>query len=270
MQRVFNDITPFLELTRQQLNVSKIYVFGTGRTPPHIVASGSVLPTKAEIKILRIILRFNEGNLLLRYADEELEWGSPTAALVRGSSLPFWARATVLSSILVGKVLHGGEFRQLTVTQERTIRTVTTTTLWKKVGKHRSPAVINTLLVKGHTVDIGQASLIQRWMGLRRLIRNDARLADYYWRCIELMRDKVRVLGKGPVEALVHAARRLGITWTGAAIVRIEGKDFNLFNRNVGELGHALRQAARKMVWSQARQDAARGTANPEHVHLLD
>ena len=270
LKDAFGVMVPYLEATMQELNVTKTYVIHVNHLLPEIVINDMRLPSKEKVKILGVIFSFRDGRVWLRYDDADLKWIETTAARIRCSPLPWWYRTLVAGSLIVGKANYGGEFRMLTATQERSIRATMTAVLWKTPGKHRSPAVIHTILTRGHVTDITQAALTTRWMTYRRLILNDPTIAAQFWACKLKSKTRQRILGRGPVEALLAAERRLGIDWMEPGVICIGDTVLDLFTCTRGTLGHHLREAARRMVWTQARQDARRGLLEHEEAHLQD
>ena len=74
--------------------------------------------------------------------------------------------------------------------------------------------------------------------------------------------------GTGPVDLLLHPCGRLNARWDSPARFIVLGTVFDVNEvENLSEFAHYLRDAARKMVWTQTRQDQARGDY-PEHAAL--
>ena len=107
-------------------------------------------------------------------------------------------------------------------------------------------------------------------MTYRRLIKNDPSLAEKYRACKLKSQTRARVQGGGPVEALLAAERRLGIHWMDAGLICVVDTDLGLNTCTREALGDHLREAGRRMVWTQARQDARRGLLEHEEAHLQD
>ena len=166
--------------------------------------------------------------------------------------LPFWARAGLVGGLVISRINHASEAKAMSAENERSLRATTVTAFWQKVGRHRNPGVISTLLTKGHITDASQAIPTSRVLKFARAVRVDPR----------------KNCGTGPVDLLLHACGRLHVRWEGPARFIVLGKVLGVNEvENLNEFAHYLREAARKMVWTQIRQDQARGE-NPAHAAL--
>lgn len=260
LQVVFDVLGPFLELTAQVLNAKKTYLFGIngGRTVA-IAHHGVALQHKAVIKVLGLEFHFADGKVTYGYSRAEIEDSLSTNHRIRCLPVPWWGRTMLCGSLVVGRLAYGCEVRTLQDSQERSVRTSTTATLWAKSGIHRNPGVIFTLLSKGHASDATQATLTARVLRWAKAMRNDPGLADTAWHMALQMPGFARNRASGPVNALLVALRRLGLQWCAPTVFRWGAEDFEVRGDGVmPAFAHAIRDAGRQMVWAQTRRDLAR------------
>ena len=259
LQRAFEVIEPFLKLTDQVLNGKKTYLFGInkGRTVA-IRHLGELLKHKGEIRILGVTFYFDAGKVSYGISKAEIDSAIATNHRIRALPLPWWGRSLLCGSIVVGGLSNGSEVRVLKPEAERSLRTSMTACMWAKSGRHRSPSVIFTLLVKGHVVDATQATLTTRILRWARAVRNDPGLADTAWHMATTMSSANRATG--PVNALLVALRRLNLRWIRPTAFEYLGTslEVNGTKKQLGEFAHYVREAGRQMVWDQARHDLTR------------
>ena len=193
LQDAFLRIDLFLALTDQKLNVDKTYVFGVHTGKVDIVFKSKPLHSKAKVKILGFKFHFVENGVRFFYENSDLEFLSPACARVRSAGLLFGGRALVAGGAIMSKLLYACEIRQLSDSSERNIRSVITSTLWESNSLKRSPGILNTVFVKGHVLDVMQASLLCRWIRYTRAIRNDPSVARVVWHnATQVHRGKLR------------------------------------------------------------------------------
>ena len=173
-----------------------------------------------------------------------------------------------MGGLVISGINHASEAKAMSAENERSLRASTVTAIWQKVGRHRNPGVIFTLLTKGHNTDVSKAMPTSRVLKYARAVRADPELGHRSWGIRPKAMIRRTNCDTGPVDLLLHACARLNIRWDGPARFTVLGKVFGVNEvENLHKFAHYLREAARKVVWTQTRQDQARGE-NPEQAAL--
>ena len=96
LQRALCILDTFLELTDQQLNVKKTYVFTINSGPFTLQFRDTNLPSKEVIKILGLKFRFANGKVDFRFYTEDLAFVEPACHMMKSANLPMKLRALLI------------------------------------------------------------------------------------------------------------------------------------------------------------------------------
>ena len=77
--------------TAQQVNQKKTFALGP-KGGAHVMYDGSLIPRKAEVKVLGVKWKFENGRLDVRVDDTKIQEAVATANRTRYSNLPFVLR----------------------------------------------------------------------------------------------------------------------------------------------------------------------------------
>ena len=118
---------------------------------------GENVPTADMVKILGAKL-IKSGNVILyKYLPSDFSNVEATCNRICGCDLLFWARAGLVGGLVLSRINHASEVMAMSAENERSLRAATVTAFWQKVGRHRNPGVIFTVLTKGHITNVSQA-----------------------------------------------------------------------------------------------------------------
>ena len=180
LQTAVRLLETYLKLMQQTLNVTKPYTFAVNNNNCEINFQGQALPCSNAVKILGVKFYFVDTGVAFYHTDANLKFVEPALARIGSSNIPFRARSLVTAGVIVSKVYHGSENRQLDDTQERKLQNSLGGTVRRSSSRKRTPGVLNTFTTKGHILEISQASVNRRSMKVCRAIRNDPSQGDFY------------------------------------------------------------------------------------------
>ena len=262
MQRALDELSIFNELTAQAVNVKKTKAFGF-QGAGELYYRGAALSHAPKVKVLGVELEVVQNQLNARIPDERIAVATALLHRIRFSGLPYAFRARLVTGLVVPKALYGIAFAELSVRQERQLRSAIVQCLWKTVGRARNPGLLLTLGVAGHLADPIQVSLVQRMTTFHRIMQNQPHLQAQTWRVIRQRLPRRRYRRGGFLEPLLAGAKRHNIK------VCFHTKSF-LFPDEPGMLrrlgcrtagstwAHCARHAARLRVWRQVDKERQR------------
>ena len=260
LQKATDIVHEFMNDTAQQVNQKKTYAFGP-KGGADVMYNGTLIPKKAEVKVLGVKWKFANGRLDLRVDDSKIQEAVATANRIRYSNLPFVLRTMLNGSLVMSKVMYGVEVLDLTPGDERRLRTAVGFSIWQKTSKQRSPGLLFTLPTKGHVVDPAQAPHVRRLLAVQRCAHYDEGLRKQLAKMWTKLERRRRFRTGGFVENLLYSTKRLAIN------VDISENSFDATIRGVtmdayavpsSQWAHHCREGARLAVWKTVDKERAR------------
>ena len=117
--------------TAQQVKQKTTCAFGP-KSGADVLYDGSLLPKKAEVKVLGVKWKFENGRLDPRVDDTKIQEAVATANRIRYSNLPFVLRTMLNGNLVMSKLMYGVEVSDLTPGDERRLRKVVGFSIWQK------------------------------------------------------------------------------------------------------------------------------------------
>ena len=260
LQKATDAVHEFMVDTAQKVNQKKTYAFGP-KGGADVLYNGTLIPKKAEVKVLGVKFRFDNGRLDLRVEDAKVRDAIATANRIRYSNLPFVLRTMLNGSLVMSKVLYGVEVQDLTPGDERRLRTAVGFSIWQKTSKQRSPGLLFTLPTKGHVVDPAQAPHVRRLMAVQRCAHYDEGLRKQLAMLWTKLERKRRFRTGGFVENLLYSTKRLAISVDiseNSFDATIGGVTMDAYAVPSLQWAHHCREGARLAVWKMMDKERAR------------
>ena len=152
LQSGMDAIDAFMEATGQVVNLQKTKTFGP-QGGAEILFKGTPVPKTDAVKILGTTWQFRNQNLDLQVNPGKVRTAIALAHRIRYAGLPFHLRNALIGSLVMSKIFYGIEILDLSLADERQLRTAIGFCIWQKSSKQRSPGLLLTLNCKGHVVD---------------------------------------------------------------------------------------------------------------------
>ena len=245
-------IDAFMQATGQVVNLKKTKTFGP-QGGANIFYKGTPVPKTDAVKILGVTWQFRNQNLDLQVNPEKVKTAIALAHRIRYAELPFHLRNALIGSLVMSKILYGIEILDLSLADERKLRTAIGFSIWQKSSKQRSLGLLLTLTCKGHVVDPTQAPHVRRLTAFNRSLKADKEVRK---RVMNIVRqaNRRRTRTGGFVENIMYTLKRLNVTMTideetDNIILDMADERLNLKNTPPSTWAHNALEAAQRAVW---------------------